>query len=274
MLSETAMRKWICAGVIGGLLEFGIVYQVAFYEPEASSPKRVHASAETKRPKASGSRREATKRLGRSDRTVAAAAQAATESAVTATLAKSHAAAPAAAPAADQQSPQDPAPAGVQAGPAQPDSLTTLLTAASEIASRAALYPVAALQAVTAPASPGAGQPAQPGAPVPGLDLGQVLPLPGNPAAPPAPAKPLDLASLSVEEMIRHVFGPHGDKAVQVARCESTLRTHAKRGEFLGLFQMGANERADYGHGPDALAQVLAAHKLFLHRGWQPWTCA
>ncbi|HVL52397.1 MAG TPA: hypothetical protein VM754_12955, partial [Actinomycetota bacterium] len=73
---------------------------------------------------------------------------------------------------------------------------------------------------------------------------------------------------------IREVFGPHGEKAVKVARCESTMRTNAKSGQYLGLFQMGANERADYGHGSDAVTQVLAAHALFLDRGWQPWTCA
>ncbi|HYN98314.1 MAG TPA: hypothetical protein VEU28_01425 [Actinomycetota bacterium] len=103
-------------------------------------------------------------------------------------------------------------------------------------------------------------------------ELAKVVPLP-TPAPAPSP-KPVDVAELPVEEMIRHVFGSEGDKAVQVAFCESTLSTEAKKGQFLGLFQMGANERADYGHGPDALAQVLAAHKLFLARGWQPWECA
>ena len=33
------MRKWICLGVIGGLLEFGVVYQIAFSEPDSSAPQ-------------------------------------------------------------------------------------------------------------------------------------------------------------------------------------------------------------------------------------------
>jgi hypothetical protein len=105
--------------------------------------------------------------------------------------------------------------------------------------------------------------------------MAKVPPAQADPEPEPAPAPaPMDLAQLPVEEMIRQVFGPDGEKAVKVARCESTMRTQAKRGQFLGLFQMGANERADYGHGPDALAQVKAAFALFQARGWQPWECA
>lgn len=90
----------------------------------------------------------------------------------------------------------------------------------------------------------------------------------------PAVAIPADLSLLPVEEMIREVFKEDGDKAVEVAKCESELETSAENGLFLGLFQLGHNERAEYGHGEDALAQVQAAHELFLVRGWQPWVCA
>ncbi|MBW3590502.1 MAG: hypothetical protein KY393_01400 [Actinobacteria bacterium] len=94
--------------------------------------------------------------------------------------------------------------------------------------------------------------------------------------APPAgqTATPVDLNPATTEELIRDVFKEAGEKAVQVARCESELRTDAQSGQFLGLFQMGANERARYGHGQDALVQVQAAYQLYRDRGWQPWTCA
>ncbi len=74
--------------------------------------------------------------------------------------------------------------------------------------------------------------------------------------------------------MIREIFGVHGDKAVEVAKCESELATSAKNGSALGLFQLGVAERQEYGHGEDALTQIKAAYELFLTRGWQPWVCA
>ena len=72
-------------------------------------------------------------------------------------------------------------------------------------------------------------------------------------------------------EVIRCVFGHHGTKAVAVARCESTLRTTARNGQYRGLFQMGAPERAKYGHGSTALAQAEAAKRYFDIAGWRPW---
>lgn len=102
------------------------------------------------------------------------------------------------------------------------------------------------------------------------------VPAPAPPAAPPAPrlAIPADLPLSSVEDSIREVFGKEGDKAVRVARCESELLTSAKNGINRGLFQLGLNERAEYGHGEDALTQIKAAYELFKDRGWQPWACA
>ena len=275
MFSETAMRKWICLGVIGGLLEFGIVYQVAFYEPSPSPSRRTHAAAETARPNTSRARREAAKSVRRTNQTVAREAQTAAESPSNAPLPRRSAVRLPPPPAGGQPSAKAHAQTPRQPEAAQPDSLTSLLAAASSIASRAAVYPVAAPQAVAAPIPPSVTDlPQQPGSPLPQIDLGLMLPVPNPPAEPQPPPKAMDPSSLPVEEMIRHVFGPDGDKAVRVARCESTLRPHAKKGQFIGLFQMGANERADYGHGPDALAQVRAAYELFRDRGWQPWTCA
>lgn len=81
---------------------------------------------------------------------------------------------------------------------------------------------------------------------------------------------------------ICHVFGPACREAIEVALCESDYHprdgvpdTYAKNGQYLGMFQMGENERATYGHGSSALAQARAAHAYYLDSGrdWSPWDC-
>jgi len=84
------------------------------------------------------------------------------------------------------------------------------------------------------------------------------------------------LASLRTpEKAICHVFGSYCDEALQVARCESGLRPSAENGQYLGMFQMGSNERALFGHGATALEQAKAAHRYFVRSGrdWSPWSC-
>lgn len=75
--------------------------------------------------------------------------------------------------------------------------------------------------------------------------------------------------------IIRHAFGRYGAAAVRVARCESGLDPAAHNGQFLGMFQMGAAERARYGHGISAAAQARAARAYFnaTGRDWSPWSC-
>lgn len=269
------MRKWICVGVLGGLLEFGIVYQVAFSGSDSPNPETLRA-AESNGSKANG--RNA-KRAGRSTtRHIASAAgsagQAAPADPTVAANLPTGTGNPPAAPSKAAGPTTPPVQTSASPPPADDPLTATLKAAASAVA---ALPMSLGIDGVPAEGEliPGipvslAGLP-----PLNGVeDPANVIP-PLPPVATPAPApEPVDLSKLPVEELIRHVFGPEGDKAVAVARCESTLRTHAKKGQFLGLFQMGANERADYGHGPDAVAQVLAAHALFLDRGWQPWECA
>jgi hypothetical protein len=270
------MRKWICVGVLGGLLEFGIVYQVAFSNSDSPAPETLRASESN----SSKTRGNAKKPARRSPRHIASAVG-----------------------TADQAAPADPTaevnlptgtgnPSTTPASPAAGSTTPPVQTSASPPAADdplTATLKAAASAVATLPMSLGlTGAPVEgaliPGLPVslPGLqpaisgveELAKVIPLTASAgSAAPVPA-PVDVSKLPIEELIRHVFGPEGDKAVAVARCESTMRTHAKKGQFLGLFQLGANERADYGHGPDALAQVLAAHELFLDRGWQPWACA
>lgn len=268
------MHKWICLGVIGGLLEFGVVYQIAFSEPGSSAPQTPRV-AET----------DSTSRPPKANRTTQRPARHLTTAAGTAGV---HNLATAPDPGTVEKVPADspPATAGVPTFPVENISLssaevTTALTQSEDLLTAtliAAASVVAAVPAVLDQLT-GAAPPGEiPGLPV---DLSPILPKEpvAAPVAPPptpeaAPEPPVELASMPIEEMIREVFGEQGDKAVQVAFCESTMRTHAKRGQYLGLFQMGANERADYGHGSDALAQILAAYALYQDRGWQPWACA
>ena len=77
------------------------------------------------------------------------------------------------------------------------------------------------------------------------------------------------------QNVICRVFGDHCHEALAVSRCESGWRTDAQNGQYLGLFQMGSNERAIYGHGPSAVEQAVAAHRYFVASGsdWGPWSC-
>lgn len=76
---------------------------------------------------------------------------------------------------------------------------------------------------------------------------------------------------------IYQVFGPYGDQAVAVARCETggTFDTGARNGQYLGLFQMGDYARSRYGHSSTALGQARAAYRYFVDSGkdWSPWEC-
>ncbi len=71
------------------------------------------------------------------------------------------------------------------------------------------------------------------------------------------------------------VFGRYCRQAVAVAWCESRLSTAAQNGQYLGLFQMGSNERQLFGHGESAYDQSQAAHRYFVSSGrdWSPWGC-
>ena len=77
------------------------------------------------------------------------------------------------------------------------------------------------------------------------------------------------------QNVICRVFGSRCQEALAVSRCESGLRTEAENGQYLGLFQMGSNERAIFGHGPSAIEQAVAAHRYFVASGsdWGPWSC-
>jgi len=83
------------------------------------------------------------------------------------------------------------------------------------------------------------------------------------------------LAKASPRAAICTVFGSYCHQAINVAWCESRLQTTAQNGQYLGLFQMGFNARARYGHGPDPWTQAEAAFRYFADSGfsWGPWQC-
>ena len=82
-------------------------------------------------------------------------------------------------------------------------------------------------------------------------------------------------AQVGIRGIICDVFGPYCSQALAVVACESGFSTAAVNGQYLGLFQMGANERATYGHGSDAYSQARAAYAYFVASGsdWSPWAC-
>jgi hypothetical protein len=83
------------------------------------------------------------------------------------------------------------------------------------------------------------------------------------------------LAKLPPRRAICSVFGSYCQEAIAVAWCESRLQTSAQNGQYLGIFQMGTNERNLFGHGASAHAQAQAAHRYFVLSGrdWSPWGC-
>ena len=83
-------------------------------------------------------------------------------------------------------------------------------------------------------------------------------------------------------DAIRAAFGPAGEKAVAVAKCESGLRPGARNGPHAGLFQvntaihaarikrMGYTVAQMFQAGPN----IAVARALYAESGWRPWTCA
>jgi len=76
-------------------------------------------------------------------------------------------------------------------------------------------------------------------------------------------------------QTVCRVFGSYCREALAVARCESGLLTTAHNGQYLGLFQMGVQERRLFGHGESAEEQARAALRYFVQSGrdWSPWSC-
>jgi hypothetical protein len=93
--------------------------------------------------------------------------------------------------------------------------------------------------------------------------------------AAPAPVAARVGAVPPVVRAICATFRGYCGQALRVAWCESRWKVWARNGQYLGLFQMGAWERAHYGHGWNAWAQSRAAFRYFAATGrsWRPWAC-
>ena len=80
---------------------------------------------------------------------------------------------------------------------------------------------------------------------------------------------------VTTRQAICQVFRTRCWEAIRVAKCESSLRTTARNGQYLGLFQMGRWARSRYGHSHTARGQSIAAYRYFVDSGrdWSPWEC-
>lgn len=92
--------------------------------------------------------------------------------------------------------------------------------------------------------------------------------------------EPVAVPAGSVEEMIIATFGSEGNRAIQVAKCESGLNPAARSGQYMGLFQLGNYHRARaarLGFTWDQMLQagpnIAVAYDLWQEQGWGPWSC-
>ena len=110
---------------------------------------------------------------------------------------------------------------------------------------------------------------------------GQTIVIPdGNNGSTTTSSAPQQLSG-SYADMIRQVFGPYGDGAVNVAMCESSLNPNAYNGILgaAGLFQIIPSTFASTSYaGQDVYNPVVnieAAHEIFVRDGysWREWAC-
>jgi hypothetical protein len=61
--------------------------------------------------------------------------------------------------------------------------------------------------------------------------------------------------------------------AMQIVKCETggTYTPWSANGQYLGIFQMGSQERRTYGHGNNVWAQARAAYAYYRVAGFGPW---
>jgi hypothetical protein len=78
-----------------------------------------------------------------------------------------------------------------------------------------------------------------------------------------------------------HYFCRLGKQAWAVAGCETgqTYNRFASNGQYKGIFQMGTNERAQFGFAWNVWEQAKSAKRYFNYSlringyGWRPWSC-
>jgi hypothetical protein len=79
------------------------------------------------------------------------------------------------------------------------------------------------------------------------------------------------IAPPQVHRAIVFWFGPAWKQAETVAWCESRWQPWARNGQFAGIFQLGAAERARFGDSSTAWGQARAASRYWRLAGWGPW---
>lgn len=81
----------------------------------------------------------------------------------------------------------------------------------------------------------------------------------------------------SAKRAVCHYFKTSSEcyTAMKIVKCETggTYWPWVSNGQYQGIFQMGSNERATYGHGNNVWAQAKAAYAYYKAAGgfYDPW---
>ena len=91
-----------------------------------------------------------------------------------------------------------------------------------------------------------------------------------------AESTPTTVSSSQYQQTMRAVcfyFKSNCTEAMKIVKCETggSYSPWSANGQYLGIFQMGSQERRNYGHGNNVWAQAKAAYAYFKDAGWHPW---
>ena len=88
----------------------------------------------------------------------------------------------------------------------------------------------------------------------------------------------------ALEQLVDATFGPAAAHARRIVACESSWNPGAKHRNRNGTTDYGLFQLNDGGtlqslgltraEALDPVANVRAAHRLYLRRGWKPWACS
>ena len=88
----------------------------------------------------------------------------------------------------------------------------------------------------------------------------------------------------ALEQLVDATFGPAAAHARRIVACESSWNPGAKHRNRHGRTDYGLFQLNDGGtlqslgltraEALDPVANVRAAHRLYLRRGWKPWACS
>lgn len=99
-----------------------------------------------------------------------------------------------------------------------------------------------------------------------------------------ATATPAAADRAALEQLVDATFGPAAAHARRIVACESSWNPGAKHRNRNGTTDYGLFQLNDGGtlqslgltraEALDPVANVRAAHRLYLRRGWEPWACS